>query len=84
MQTIFLCILAVWSRVDDLRGPDIEVVGSDVFCRLRFDRYFFAWQDSGLKLVGYFLRNLALDREYIGKVTVIFFSPDMRVIAGIN
>ena len=70
--------------VDEFFGSEVKVVSSQVRSRTLADRTFFRWRELGLKLVGDFLGNLALNGEDIGQVAVIFFGPYMRVIAGID
>jgi hypothetical protein len=70
--------------VDEFFCSQVEIIGSQVFGRPLHDSRFVFRRELGLKLVGNFLGNLALDGEDIGQIAVIFFHPDMRVIAGID
>src|SRR5438128_1894185 len=60
------------------------VVGSYVRGGALADRTLFLWRELGLKLVGDFLGNLALNRENIGKIAIIGLRPKMRIGAGVN
>ena len=70
--------------VDELFCSKVKIISSQVRGRALADRTLFRGRELGLKLVGYFLGNLALNRKDIGQVAVIFFGPHMRVIAGID
>src|SRR5712692_9858046 len=70
--------------IDELLCAKIKIIGSEIFCRSLLDGRFLCRGELGLKLVGDFLRFLALDGEDVRKVAVIFLGPDMRVIAGID
>ena len=70
--------------VDEFFCSQVEIVGSQVGGGAFVDCTLFLWRKLGLKLVSNCLGNLALDGEDIGQVPVIFFGPDMRVIAGID
>src|SRR4029453_8896308 len=70
--------------VDEFFCSQVEIVGNEIRSGALTDYTLFLWRQFGLKLVGDFFGNLALDGENIGQVAIIFFGPDMRVIAGIN
>ena len=72
------------NAVDEFFCSEIEIVGSEVRSGALVDRSLFLWRKFRLKLVGDFFGNFALDGEDISQVAVLFFSPDMCVIAGIN
>ena len=62
----------------------VEIVGSHVRRGALVHCAFFGWRKFGLKLIGDFFGNLALDGKDIGQIAVILLGPDMRVIAGID
>src|SRR6266496_3178991 len=70
--------------VDEFFCSEVEIVGSEIRCRPLCHGRFLFWRQPGLKLVGDFFGNLALNAEDIGQVAVIFLGPNMRVIAGID
>ena len=61
-----------------------EIVGSEVRGGTLADRTLFLWRELSLKLVGYFLGDLALNRENIGEIAIIGLRPKMRISAGVN
>src|SRR5438128_8742994 len=59
-----------------------EIIGSEVRGGALADRTLFLWRELGLKLVGDFLGNLALNRENIGEIAIIGLRPKLRVGTG--
>ena len=37
-----------------------------------------------MKLLGDLLRDLALDREHVFQIAIVFFRPDVRIGAGVD
>src|SRR4030095_13172533 len=70
--------------VDEFFCSQVEIVGNQVRRGPLVHRTLFRWREFGLKLIGDFLGNLALDAEAVGHLAVIFLDPNMRVVAGID
>ena len=67
--------------IDQCCRANVKIEGREIISRSLLDRGLFRWRKFGLKLIGDFLGNLALDGKDIGQITVILFGPDMCVIA---
>ena len=70
--------------VEEFFCLQVEIVGNQVRGRSLGDCTLFLWRQLGLKLIGDFLRNLALDGKDIGEIAIISLRPQMCVIARID
>src|SRR5438552_2484759 len=70
--------------VNQGRRFDIKIVSVEVGGRPFFDGCFLARRYLGLELAGDFLRNLSLNRKYIGQFTIVSLSPNMGIGARID
>src|SRR6266571_3729656 len=65
-------------------GARVKVEGCEVGGWLALDGQFLRSRHFGVKLLSDFLRDLALDCEYVIQVTIVFFGPDVRVRARVD
>ncbi len=69
---------------NNVLGARVKVEGCEVGGWLALDGQFLSSRHFGVKLLSDFLRDLALDCEYVIQVTIVFFGPDVRVRARVD
>ena len=65
-------------------GAAIPIEGCKIGSWRALDGYSFSRRDPGVKLRSDLLRNLALNREHVFHVTIVFLCPDVRISARVD
>ena len=76
-------VVGCFSR-KNIIGARIEIESNEIARRLALNGQFLSRCDFGVKLLGNFLRDLALDCEQIIQIAVVLFDPDVRVSARVD
>src|SRR5438034_7454507 len=69
------CLEVIRVRVQKNFGARVKIERANLGRRGTFDGVLFAWRKFGLQLIGYRLRDLALNREHVRQIAVISLPP---------
>src|SRR6476661_2986634 len=84
LEQIRFCLTTKARTQNKIFRAVIEIEGCEIGSRPALNGQFLSGRDFGVKLLSYFLRNLALDREHLIQIAVVFLCPHVRICPSVD
>src|SRR4029077_5319029 len=79
LEQIRFCLTTKARTQNKIFGAAVEIEGSEIACWPALDGHSLSGRNFGVKLLSDFLCDLALDREHLIQIAVVFLCPHVRI-----